>query len=181
MQTKSALLIIDMQTEWLQPSAGRFDLEGVLARINQVAQHYRARGDAVVFVRHSNEEAPIGTAGWQIDARLPVQPTDHIVDKCACDSFVQTTLTALLQGLGVGHITISGMATEFCVDSTVRAALSAGFDVTALADGHTTGDRPHLGAQAIVNHHNWVWTHLAAPAGRVIRVLPASELLITAA
>jgi nicotinamidase-related amidase len=177
MHTKSALLIIDMQTEWLQPSAGRFDLEGVLARINQVAQHYRARGDAVVFVRHSNEEASTGSPGWQIDVRLPVLPTDHIVDKCASDSFVQTTLTALLQGLGVGHVTISGMATEFCVDSTVRAALSAGFDVTALSDGHTTGDRPHLSAQAIVTHHNWVWTHLAPPAGRVLRVLTAGEVL----
>ena len=107
---------------------------------------------------------------WQVDARVQVASEDSFVDKTACDAFLLTSLHANLQSWQCETLYICGLATEFCVDTTIRAAVSAGYQVVVLADAHTTGDRPHLSAGQIIAHHNWVWTHLAVPAGRKLQV-----------
>lgn len=61
----------------------------------------------------------------------------------------------LLRSRGVDHLYISGLQTEFCVDASCRSALSKDYQVTLISDGHTTGDAD-LGAQQIIDHHNWV-------------------------
>jgi hypothetical protein len=42
-------------------------------------------------------------------------------------------------------------------------------------DGHTLSDRPHLGAAAVIAHHNWVWDGLIS--NRSIRLATTHELL----
>ncbi|MES2015400.1 MAG: isochorismatase family protein [Pseudomonadota bacterium] len=170
-----ALLVIDMQTAYLRGETVRLDLDGVISRINHAASCMRARGGKVVFIRHNNEEAALGSAGWQVDSALVVEPGDSYVNKEACDSFSGTTLAEVLSACGASTLYMCGMATEFCVDTTVRAALSRGFDVVALSDAHTTGDRPHLTASQIVAHHNWTWENIAAPARRKIHVLTVAD------
>ena len=165
-----------MQTQWLE-SSPRHDKLGVIARINQLAAAMRARGEQVLFVRHGNDEALPGSAGFQIHPALLVDDGDRIIDKRACDPFADTALMAVLQEIGTNTLYVCGLATEFCVDSALRAALSRGFDVVALADAHTTGDRPHLQAGAIVEHHNWVWANLAVPHGRTVRVEAVAAVL----
>jgi hypothetical protein len=49
-------------------------------------------------------------------------------------------------------------------------------DMQVVADEHTTRDRPHLGAEAIIQHHNWMWKNLILPHSRV-RVLPADRII----
>ena len=43
---------------------------------------------------------------------------------------------------------------QFCVDTTVRRAVFLGYDVTLIADGHTTGDTATLTFSEIIAHHN---------------------------
>lgn len=169
------LLVIDMQNAWLNSATERYDKEGVIARINRAAQCTRQRGGQVIFVRHESEEAPAGSAEWQIDAELRVDPSDLLVDKAACDAFSGTDLLVKLNARGARLVYLCGLATEFCVDTTLRAALSHGFDVIALADAHTTGNRPHLTGSQIVVHHNWTWAKLAVPAQRQIQVLTVAQ------
>ena len=57
------------------------------------------------------------------------------------------------------------MKTQYCVDSTCRAAKDLGFDAVLIADGHTCSDTSLLNAQQIVAHHN---ATLAGPFCRVI-------------
>ncbi len=169
------LLIIDMQNAWLNADVARFDKDGVIARINLAADATRQRGGQVIFIRHVSDEAPLGSDGWQIVPSLLVADADRMIDKRACDSFVDTDLLEALTDAGASTLHICGMATEFCVDSTLRAALSHGFDVVALADAHTSGDRPHLSAAKIVEHHNWTWENLAVQSGRQIRVRTVAQ------
>jgi nicotinamidase-related amidase len=44
--------------------------------------------------------------------------------------------------------------TQYCVDTTVRRAVSLGYDVTLVADGHMTADSGALGFEQIIEHHN---------------------------
>ena len=72
------------------------------------------------------------------------------------------------------RVIITGAATEFCVDTTLRSCVSKEFNVTMISDAHTTGDRGHLNAQAIVDHHNWVWENLLIP-GIQLNVMPTQQ------
>jgi len=170
----STLLIIDMQQAWLARTTNPCaDVDGVVARINHAAAQVRAQGGEVIFIQHSDPEAPIDTDGWQILPALHREPGDGYVRKLACDSFAGTDLAAQVSG---ETLYIAGFATEFCVDSTVRAAASLGYRVAVLADAHTTSDRPHLDAKSIIAHHNWVWSSMDVPAGASILVEPTASL-----
>ncbi len=102
-----------------------------------------------------------------------------IIRKQASDAFYETPLDDVLHSLGVSHLVVTGMQTEYCVDATSRRATSLGYDVTLVADGHTTGDYELLRAAQIVAHHNYVLAHLAQP-DHPIRVIPGREIMFAA-
>lgn len=174
-----ALLVIDMQVGLFTPDNPRFDADNVVSRINGLIQAVRLRGGAVIFVRHNGkpgEELEPGTPGWEFLPELEQRKTDSVVEKAACDSFCRTELEALLRGLGIDTLLITGCCTDFCVDTTLRAAVSLGFEVWAASDAHTTADRPHQDAAAVIRHHNWVWENLITPE-LPVRVTPAATLM----
>jgi nicotinamidase-related amidase len=82
----------------------------------------------------------------------------------------------VLEERGATELLMSGCATDFCVDTTIRAAASRDYEVTVVEDGHTTADRPHVDAVSVIRHHNWVWENLIHPKVRV-RVRAASDLI----
>ena len=75
------------------------------------------------------------------------------------------------------ELVIVGCATDFCVDTTVRSAAARGYQVIVPSDGHTTRDRPHLSAQQVIAHHNYMWADLLLPRQQKVRVLPTNALL----
>ena len=172
-----ALLVVDMQNAWLNSGISRLDRDGVVKRINHAAKCIRQRGGRVIFIRH-NDDAQVGSPEWHVDSDLPIDARDLMIDKTACDAFANTGLLMELLASGTDRLFICGLATEFCVDTTLRAALSHGFDVVGLSDAHTTGDRPHLSAAQVIEHHNWVWANLAAPLGRQIQVCTVEEAFL---
>jgi nicotinamidase-related amidase len=166
-----ALVIIDMQAGSFGPdSPARYDADGLVERLNGLAHWVRARQGLVVWVLHdgsaSDDLAP-GTDGWQVLPALEQHPNDAKIRKTACDSFLGTGLEALLRERDPSRVIVTGWATDFCVDTTVRASTGKGFETWAPSDGHTTSDRPHLSAPQIIEHHNYVWSELIAPGGPV--------------
>jgi nicotinamidase-related amidase len=173
-----ALLIIDMQVACFAVEPPRYDAAGVVRRINALAAEMRNHG-LVVFIRHTEPSGAFeqGSAGWELLPALEVKAGDVFVQKPACDSFLETDLDEVLKRRGVTELVVTGCATDFCVDTTVRAAGSHGYEVTVAGDAHTTRDRPHLGATGVIQHHNYVWADLILPRGRTIRVVPTEQLL----
>jgi nicotinamidase-related amidase len=172
-----ALLVIDMQVGLFEGEPPRHDAAGVVQRINEIARVVRTTGGIVVFVQHEDHGGlQPGTAGWEILPALERMNTDLLVRKQACDAFYETDLTDLLEKHGVKQLIVVGCATDFCVDTTIRAAASRNYQVVVVADGHTTKDRQHLSAEAIITHHNWMWERLILPRSEV-QVLPASRVL----
>ncbi|WP_307671410.1 cysteine hydrolase family protein [Streptomyces sp. V2I9] len=172
-----ALLVIDMQNALVgiahRASATVLAIAGLQARA-------RAAGAPVVLVQQQDEELEPGTEGWRITPRLAPAPGDTVIAKTAPDSFLGTGLDAVLRGRGVSEVVVTGFATEICVESTARQALSRGYDVVLVADGHTTsvrqdGSGPYAEPEASVAHHNEIYRNLRFP-GRRVRVLPAAEV-----
>lgn len=165
-----ALLIIDMQAGLFDGPIPRYDADGVIARINALADAIRSSGGIVIFIQHDGPPGDTfepGTPGWEILPALQRQNEDIIVHKQACDAFCETDLWNILEELHIKELLITGCATDFCVDTTIRAAMSLGYEVTVIEDGHTTADRPHLDAISIIRHHNWVWENLIHPRSSV--------------
>ncbi|MCP4693806.1 MAG: isochorismatase family protein, partial [Desulfobacterales bacterium] len=118
------LLVVDMQVGLFEGDLPRHDADGVVRRINRVAGAVRQKGGAVVFIQHDGPEgdalAP-GTPGWRILPSLDRIPSDPVVRKRTCDPFYETTLQALLKEIGGTRLFVTGCATDFCVDTTVRS------------------------------------------------------------
>lgn len=167
-----------MQAGCFSGSPPRWDAEGTVLRINRLARRIRGSGP-VIFIQHtdSREGLAKGSPDWQLLGELERQSGDTVVEKTACDAFLETELERILKLDAITDLFITGCATDFCVDTTVRAACSHGFAVTVPNDAHTTRDRPHLDAPAIIEHHNYMWANLLLPRQAKVRVMPTEDLL----
>jgi nicotinamidase-related amidase len=148
-------------------------------RLNDLAGRVRESGGVVLFVQHAG---PLGDPhhpaqpGWRLLPELDRRSDDPVIGKANCDAFVDTTLAQTLRELNADHLIITGCATDYCVDTTIRSALARGYRTTVPSDGHTTADRPHLSAEKIIEHHNAVWSDFLSPVGPA-SVLPCAEIL----
>lgn len=177
-----ALIIIDMQTAAFEAAAApKHDAAGTIERINRLATAVRAAGGAVVFIQHDGPPGDAfqpGAPGWQLWPALDRRPADAIVRKTACDSFLGTTLDATLRERASDRLIVSGWATDYCVDTTVRAALARGWPTIVPSDCHTCADRPHLPAAKIIEHHNAIWADFVAPRGPAV-VQPCAAIRLS--
>ncbi|MDQ0939016.1 nicotinamidase-related amidase [Streptomyces sp. V1I1] len=177
----SALLVIDMQNALVAIAhrAGE-----TVAAITGLRERAKAAGVPVVTIQHQGDGLEAGTEGWRIVPELAPGADEAVVHKTSADSFLDTDLDKTLKVLGVTEVVVTGFATEICVDTTARQALSHRYDLVLVADGHTTSHRPDTGEYASpmqsIAHHNEIFRHIDFP-GRSIRVLPASEVDFAAA
>ncbi|MGZ5180543.1 MAG: cysteine hydrolase family protein [Ramlibacter sp.] len=173
----TALLVIDMQQALCAGDEAAFGIEAVTDRINGLGRAARAAGAPVVLVQHQEDDGPLqaGTDGWQLAQGLHTAAADLRLRKTACDSFHETELHALLQERGVRHLVVCGLQSDFCVDATVRRALSLGYDVTLAADAHSTVDNGVLTAAQITAHHNRTLASMRS-YGRRVEAVPAHQV-----
>lgn len=179
----TALLIIDLQRVLCTGDYACHDVDAVIGRINGLIAQARERATPIVFVQHEEdawEPMRRGSDGWQLDDRLHARPEDRRVFKTSPDSFHRTDLDAVLKGLGVKHLVVCGAQSDFCVDTTTRRALSAGYDVTLVEDGHTTIANGALTAPQIIDHHTLVLRNLTS-FGPAMSAVKAAEIRFGAA
>lgn len=172
----AALLVIDMQEALVGAAHER---GAVLEKTGALLRRARAAGAPVVYTQHdhaSYEPMMPGSPGWRISEEIAPTGGDLVVRKRSADPFWGTDLEAELRSRGVERVVVTGIATEYCVDSTSRAALSLGFGVTLVADAHTTVDRGGaLSPERVVAHHNETLGSLEHPGGG-IAVVPEAEV-----
>ncbi|MGW6240322.1 cysteine hydrolase family protein [Streptomyces sp. NPDC055094] len=180
MSHASALLVIDMQNA---PVAIAYRAAETVAVIAGLRERAKAAGVPVVTILDQGAGMEAGTEGWRIVPELAPAVDETVVHKTSPDSFLDTDLDKVLQVLGVTEVVLTGFATEICVDTTARQALSHRYDLVLVADGHTTSVRLDSGEYAppgqSIAHHKEIFRHIDFP-GRSIRVLPASEVAFAA-
>lgn len=181
MKNKRALLVIDMQKGSFTPKTPRFDANGIVKRINGLAELFRQMNLPVVFVQHDGNgsgEFEKNTRAWELLDELHVRSTDIYLDKYANDIFYHSELHKKLMELEVTELLITGCATDFCVESSIQSALTKDYTITVVSDGHTTAERPHLKAEKVIEHYNWVWQNMIPTKG-TIKVEPYEQILKT--
>lgn len=174
----SALLVIDVQTGIADDKGIHAGWPQILANIVGLIKRARAANMPLIFVQHNGEPGDRlepGSAGWALCPELGVTQSDLVIRKTACDAFFDTGLEATLREREIGRLIVAGCMTEFCVDTTVRRAVSLGFEVTLAADAHGTWNSPTLSAAQIIDHHNGLLDHFSAGKAAV-HVTPTAAL-----
>jgi len=73
---------------------------------------------------------------WNTDIvpELTPHPKDISLYKCRYSGFYGTELDAVLKGLGITHLIVTGCTTSVCVESTIRDAMFRDYSPILLAD-----------------------------------------------
>ena len=147
----TALRLIDAQVGFFEGEMPVYEAPAMLDRLMVLAERAREAGVPVVFVRHDAEPSIDGP----VHPDLGPLPGEIVVAKLTPDSFQGTTLKMKLDELGVTALVVAGFQTELCIDTTVRRAWSLGYEVTLVADAHSTfdfEDMPLTAEQTIAHH-----------------------------
>lgn len=165
-----ALIIVDMQKGLFTPETPRYNAERVISHINALAEIFREKNYPVIYIQHNgtatNEYIP-NTLEWEIIDELKVYNSDIIIEKYANDAFYNSKLNDKLVELNVNELYVTGCATDFCVEAIIQSAIAKDYNITVVSDGHTTGDRPHLNAEKIIEHYNWIWQNMIPTRGGI--------------
>jgi nicotinamidase-related amidase len=170
-----ALLIVDMQAGMLAEVPGA---DTLTARVAGLATRARAAGRPVFVIQHEAADLVPGEPEWRLAEAVVPRDDDVLLAKRNADSFIGTGLDERLRELGVSRVMVTGLATEFCIDSTCRAALSRGYDLTLVEDGHSTPAPPPdsgLSVGTIVARYNQVLSWADYP-DRDVTVARAADI-----
>ena len=159
----TALLVIDVQNGVV---AGAHERDAVVANVGSLVEKARQEQVPVVWVQHSDEGLARQSDAWRIVPELTPGDAEPLVAKTYGDAFEDTTLEAVLAGLGVGRLVVVGAQTDACIRSTLHGAVVRGYDAILVSDAHTTEDNTSWGSpppDQVIAHTNLYWTYQKAP------------------
>ncbi len=154
-QAKNAILVIDMQNDFVLPSspthvAGAYATIPAISRFLEYGRkngwqiiylkriHRPSGVDAELFRRHFFEEGhPIcvpGSEGAEIVSQIKPEATDIEINKQRFSGFFGTDLLLVLRGLGVENIYITGTQYPNCIRSTAVDAMGYDYNTTVVTD-----------------------------------------------
>jgi len=173
---KVVLLVVDVQVGVM---AQAWEAARVTGRIAGAVERARTQGVPVLWVRHGDDELQRDTPPWQLVPELVPAAGEAVIDKHFNSAFEQTGLDAELARLGATHVVLAGAATNWCIRATAYGALERGYDLTLLADAHTTesmeaGGRK-IDAADVITELNVAMTWLSYP-GRANGIASAEAI-----
>lgn len=153
---RPALLIVDVINGFTDPSCPLgSEASSVVDANRQLMERFHQQNHPVYLttvVYDSDEQAPVfrarvpalnilsrGSRWCDIDARLPLLPSDIIVEKTHASAFHETGLAEQLRTKGVDSLVVAGLTTSGCVRATAVDGLQHNFKVVVPEEA--TGDR----------------------------------------
>ena len=153
----TALVIIDMQQGMFTEATAPYRGEEVLQRCADLLARARAARIPVFHVQHDGgpgDSLGKGTPGFPHHPAVAPHAGEPVVVKQNISAFHGTDFDERLKKAGIDRLVIAGMQTEMCVDSACRSAVTLGYRVVLVSDGHTTYDTSVIPADRIIAHHN---------------------------
>jgi ureidoacrylate peracid hydrolase len=155
---RSALVVVDMQNDFCNP-ADYAESVPMLPRLQKLITESRRAGVQVIFTQVNHDatndstvwvsrRAPgrkdivkAGTPGAQYHPDFQPQPGDIDIVKHRYSAFIGTPLEMNLRTLGIETLFMTGIATNVCVESTLRDAFQRDFYVVLVEDCCAAGTR----------------------------------------
>lgn len=188
MQTigRKALLVIDMQRDFISPGAP-IECPGgrdIIASIRQLLELAHRKGLPVIYTQEAHRAQGVdfgreldgeeprhcveGTPGVEIVPELAPQPGDYMIVKRRYSAFFATDLDLLLRGLEVDTLVLTGAATDVCVRATAQDAQQLNYHVIVPEE---------CVAGTTVEQHRAALRNIAYILGRVLPLVHVQALL----
>lgn len=167
----TALLVIDAQRIYTNPDSEMYcpDSKATLKRMNELIETFARRGDPIVLVRHvhkadgsdlgrlfdfsgeAEEEFDFVEGSEEVEySEGLVRPRGAVeIVKNRYSAFAGTRLDQQLRELGVDRVAICGFMTNFCCESTARAAHDLDYFVDFVLDATGTPGTDNLDEKEI--------------------------------
>jgi isochorismate hydrolase len=182
----SALLILDMQSYFLEPASHAFipSAPAIVPGLKALAESYYAKDLAVIFTQHLNSVQDAGSMGsWWRDLISVENPHSAIspefdysnrlvLRKNQYDAFYGTSLEEILQRKEVSQVLIAGVMTHLCCETTARSAFMRGFEVFFIIDGTATYNQDHHLATLLNLAHGFATPVLTAEIQAALQAQP---------
>ncbi|MCP3711731.1 isochorismatase family protein [Paraburkholderia sp. CNPSo 3274] len=165
----TALVMIDLQHGIVGRQVAPYSGAQVVANARPLADALRAKGGTVVWVHvllnellalpadapgRTPDTPPAPAEASELVPEIGAQPEDVIIAKRQWGAFYGTNLEQQLRRRGIDTIVIGGIATNFGVESTARAAFDFGFKLVFVEDA-TSGlneEMHHFSFEKLFRH-----------------------------
>ena len=181
MSHRPALLLVDVQRDFLARSGLEPDATALVAAIARLLDAMRARNWPVFHIhtrvaadgsdwmphwrRAGRGECIAGTSGAEPPEALRPRSGETVLTKRFFDAFDNEALVPALRAASVGTVIVAGIHTHACVREAAVSAYSRGFDVFVPTDAIGSYDPAH--ARLTLG-----WLH-----GRAAQCLPTGDIL----
>jgi len=146
--SNAALVIIDLQKAFDDPRYGQRNNPEAEANTGRLLAGWRRTGRPVIHVQHLSREADSpyrpGQPGCDFKDEVRPQAGELVVQKSTNSAFIDTGLGPYLEDKSIRTLVIAGVATNNCVEATVRMAGNLGYETYLVADATATADRTDL-------------------------------------
>jgi nicotinamidase-related amidase len=159
---RAAMLVIDMQRFFLDPSSPTFTSGGlaILPNVKRLIEAFRKAQRPVIFTRHVHHPNGLdaGIMGWwwqgmcregtpesEIHDQIAPRPEEKVILKHRYSAFYNTDLETILRCLKIKDLVIVGIMTNLCCESTARDAYYRDYRLFFPADATgSTNEQMHL-------------------------------------
>ncbi len=176
----AALLLIDVQKAFDEPSWGARNNPGAEHTIANLLEFWRGSGRPVIHVRHDSIDSgsTLHPANPGNEVKREAKPIsgEPVYPKSVNSAFIGTSLEADLRTRGIHTLVLVGLTTNHCVSTTARMAGNLGFETFVVADATATFDRANMngGLRAAEDVHAAALSDLH---GEFATVIQSSELI----
>jgi nicotinamidase-related amidase len=145
----SALVLIDMQKGFNDPSWGRRNNHGAEKQARLLLEYFRSCGYHVIHIQHLSTEvcSPLFPGQIGVEFMDEVSPVygERIFQKSVNSAFIGTCLESYLREAGIRNLFLAGFTSDHCVSTTARMAGNLGFKVRIISDATVAFDRSDSG------------------------------------
>ncbi|HTU69019.1 MAG TPA: isochorismatase family protein [Candidatus Baltobacteraceae bacterium] len=144
---RNALLVIDIQDSfkalprWEHRNNPAFE-----SNVTRLIAAFRSADAPIFYFLHGDcdEHFSVSSPHYRLMDFLTPRPDEAILHKTSRNCFTTTNLSQRLVRMGVGRVTISGIQTEQCCETTARVAADLGFEVDFVTEATLTFPIPRL-------------------------------------
>ena len=145
MADRNALVVVDVQQGFEDAAWGPGNNPACLPNIHRLLLEWRRHGQPVVIVRHdsTSPDSPLrpGQPGNDLD-EIVAGPHDLLIVKSVNSAFYGTpSLDDWLRAEGISRVTVCGITTNHCCETTARMAGNLGYETAFVLDATRTFDR----------------------------------------
>ncbi|MFL0248185.1 cysteine hydrolase family protein [Candidatus Clostridium stratigraminis] len=153
---KIALLVVDFQNALVLSKP--FSAEEIINNIKKLIETCRENKVEVIYVQHYDKEGgelEPNTEGWKIYKEISPNAEEKIISKQYNSAFKETGLKEYLDNKGIDQLIITGMQTEYCIDTTCKVAFEYGYKLIIPEKTNTTFNNGNMSAKDLFEFYNY--------------------------